>query len=331
MDALPPVLGRQRRLELPNAVAAQPIPTVGRFGVLPVVRHVELRTVAQRAIGPRVFLVEAQIQDVAMPPVPIEIVPAVLQAVRIETPVLLSQIADGIGAGQESIFAGGVQTVVLGDVPGLAFSARCGARAVLPDLLHRGDRHPVAQRVDRRHRVVVHVPAVVVETLRDGVQGDVPEPDRQAHAVPDRAVRSGDRAAHRVTVVVELANWIGQFPAVQDHRRSLAPRDVVPVENRPAFLRRRRPRRRDAVNQTVHVRVIGVGVRDDLQVADLSRARRGVNRSHNDADQGQSKPATRETPRPADQKAQRTHGWHPFHERRSVVQISSLAAGGTSG
>ena len=53
-----------------------------------------------------------------------------------------------------------------------------------------------------------------------------------------RAVDAGDRAAHRVAVVVELADGVGQLHAVQDHRRGLAAGDVVPVEHGPALVLR---------------------------------------------------------------------------------------------
>src|SRR5262249_18558278 len=151
--------------------------------------------------------------------------------------------------------AGRGDAVVPGDVSRHVPAAGGFAGACLADVLHPRQRRAVTEGVQGRHGVVVHVPAAVVEDLGDGVVGDVPVAVFQAHLLPDRLVDAGDGAAHRVAVVVELADGVGQGQAVPEYRVGLLAAAVVPVEDRPALLTRRRPAARSAVHQAGQVGV----------------------------------------------------------------------------
>ena len=281
--------GRQRRAPGANSVAADAVARVDGLGILALVGNV-IRpvgpaalilappglarvAVVQAVVVPRVGFALAEIEDIAVAEVPVVVVVAIFQAPRVETVVFLGQGPHRVAPGQEAVGAGGVQAVVAGDVAGLSLAAAGPARAVGADILHAGNRGAVAERVEGRQRTVVHVVAAVVLHFRHRVHADVPELHLQPHRAPDRAVGPGNRAAHRVAVVVELADGVGQLLAVEDHRRRLAAGDMVPVPDRPALVFGLRPGGRDAVDHAADVRVIRVGVRDHLEVADLRPGR----------------------------------------------------------
>src|SRR5437879_13498316 len=93
----------QRRLEFPNAVAADVIAFVGGFRSFAVgVRDEKLRCRAEAAVVARVSFVVAQIENVAVSPVPIVEIGTILEPVRIETSVFLVQTANRVRAGQKA-------------------------------------------------------------------------------------------------------------------------------------------------------------------------------------------------------------------------------------
>ncbi len=263
-------MGRQSRLKDPHTVATDAIAFVDRFRVLTSIRHVVLGAFSQASIVASVRFSLSQVQDVPVSPVPVVVVVAMFQTGWLEAAVLLRQIPRCVGPGQKSSVAGGVQAVVLGDMPRFDHSARRCARSLFADVFHAGNRDTIAQGVDGRHGIVIHVPAVIVETLRYRVQRDVPKPHVQAHLVPDSAIRAGDGTAHHVSVIIELPDRVGQFSAVQDHWCRLASCNVVPVEHGPTLFSRRGPVRGHAVEHAVHVRVVRISICDDLDVAELS-------------------------------------------------------------
>ena len=165
--------------------------------------------------------------------------------------------------------------MILRDVTRLVFAGGCRARAGRANRHHTRQRPAVAQRVERRHAVVVHVPAAVVLNLGHGVVADVPVLRLQPHRVPNRTIDARDRAAHRVAVVVELADRIGEGQTVPIHRRRLPAGDVIPVKHRPALFFVGLPTGRDAPNHARHVRIIRRGVRDHFQVVN-GRPRHGA-------------------------------------------------------
>lgn len=217
---------------------------------------------------PGVGLVLLEVEDVTMAVVPVEIIIPVFQGVGIETVRLLVERALGVGAGEKTVRAGGIEAMVFGNVSALRLAAGSRASALAPKVLDSGNRHPIAQGIERAHRVVVHVPTSAVKDLRDRVKRDVPQPGGQPQVVPEGAIHPGDSAAHGVAVVIELPDRIGQLEPVQNHRGRLSAPDVVPVEQRPAFLLGTPPLGSRAVEQRGQIRVIGGSVRDDLEVAD---------------------------------------------------------------
>src|SRR5204863_9508328 len=105
-----------RQLRLPGAL---PVPADLEAAVVRVfaaVRDVVGRARAEAVVVARVDLAVPQVEDVAVAAVPIVVVGAVLQAVRVEAAELVIQAADGVGAGEEAVLAGSGEAVVARDV-----------------------------------------------------------------------------------------------------------------------------------------------------------------------------------------------------------------------
>src|SRR5208283_93878 len=141
----------------------------------------------------------------------------------IETTRLVFERPCTISAREPTVGTGCRETMISGDVTWLLLSAGCLASALLADIRHAGDRLSVAEGVDGRHRVVVHVPAAGVCHFGNRVVYNVPVLDLQPHVVPDRAVATGNGAAHHVAIVVELADGIGAGQAMDHHGNRLPP------------------------------------------------------------------------------------------------------------
>ena len=211
----------------------------------------------------------AEIKHVAVPPIPLVVIVAVETFLGIEAACFLLERSATVGSGEPAVGAGGSQAVILGNVARLAFAAGGLAGPFLADVLHAGNRLAIAKGIEGGHRVVVHVPTAVVLHLRHGVVHDIPILYVQAHIVPRRAVRPGNRAAHHVAIVVELADRIAAGQSMQHHRHGLPPGKMVPVPHGPALLLRAGPFGRDTVNHACHVGVVGGGVGHHLEVADF--------------------------------------------------------------
>ena len=240
---------------------------VGRFRIFAVVvRDEKLRCRAEAAVVARVNFVVAQVENVAVSTVPIVEIGTILEPVRIETSVFLVQTANRVRAGQKAKRTRRHQTVIFCDMARLGPAAGRRARAGRADFCHAGDGSAVAQRVKRGHAVVIHVPPAAVFNFRHGVIADVPILRLEPHRAPDRAVDARDGAAHRVAVIVELPDRVGERQAMQYHRRGLPARDVVPVKDRPAFFLGSRPFGGDAADHARQVGVVRRGVGDDLEI-----------------------------------------------------------------
>ena len=148
-------------MKRPQPIAADAVARIHSFRVLAAVGDEKLRAIAQAAVMANVAFTRPDVQDVAVPPVPVVVVLTIFQTGRAEAPVFLGQVSRAVGAGQEPVGAGRVQAVVFGDMPRLALAARRLARPLLADVLDGGHRHAVAEGVDGRHRVVVEMPAAV--------------------------------------------------------------------------------------------------------------------------------------------------------------------------
>src|ERR1051325_9999430 len=113
------------------------------------VGDVEARRRAEVAVGAGVGLVFAEVEDVAVAEVPVEVIGAGLETVGVEAAEFLLEAARAVGADEEAVGAGGGEAVVAGDVTGLFFSAGGLAGAGLADVGGAGEGLPVAEGVDR--------------------------------------------------------------------------------------------------------------------------------------------------------------------------------------
>lgn len=90
--------------------------------------------------------------------------------------------------------------------------------------------------------------------------------------VPQPTVDTGNGAAHGITKIVELPDWISNLDPVENHGRRLPTSDMNPVEQGPAFLFGCLPAAGGAVDKTIQVVTIRARISYDLDVTDLCEA-----------------------------------------------------------
>ena len=116
MGAALQALRLQAGLEHAHTVSPNVIALIGRLGVFAAVGHIVFRRFAQAVIMPRKNFACAQVEDVTMPAVPVVKIRTILQAIGIETAILLVKTANRVGARQKTARTSGHQAMIPGDV-----------------------------------------------------------------------------------------------------------------------------------------------------------------------------------------------------------------------